>query len=105
MSVRSATLVFLFAIFASSAAGAQDTREQEWRAACTHDALVHCTFPALRGDRTGVRNCLLKRLAKISPRCRADVEGGSADNDRTTDEGPRLDEGAQGSPENGISPR
>lgn len=105
MSVRSITLACLLAISASSAAWPAENLEQEWRAACTHDALVHCTASALRGDRTGVRDCLVKRLDKISARCRAVVEGGSADNDGTTDAGNRTEVDAQSSPENAATPQ
>lgn len=76
MPIRSVTLAFLIAIVASSAATAADNQEREWRAACTHDAFVHCTTKALAGDRSGVRDCLVQHLAKISARCRDLVNGG-----------------------------
>jgi hypothetical protein len=107
MSLRSGAVgvACLIVIGAGSAAGAAETQEHEWRAACTHDALVHCLGPALRRDRSGVRECLIQRLTKISARCRAVVEGATADNVRTTEAGARLDAGAESSPENELSPR
>jgi hypothetical protein len=105
MPFRSGAIVLacLLAVAGGSRAGAAGNQEREWRAACTHDALVHCTFSALRADRTGIRSCLLKRLDKISARCRADVEGVSADNDRNTGAASGADAG--GLPENAVSPR
>jgi hypothetical protein len=107
MSFRSGAIgmACLIVIGAGSATGAAETQEHEWRAACTHDALVHCLGPALRRDRSGVRECLIQRLTKISARCRAVVEGATADNVRTTDAGGRADPGTQASPENELSPR
>ena len=62
-------LACLIALAANSAAEAQGS-EREWRAACTRDAFVHCTHQALAGDRSGVRDCLVQRLDKISTPCR-----------------------------------
>jgi hypothetical protein len=62
-------LACLIALAANSAAMAQGS-EREWRAACTRDAFVHCTHQALAGDRSGVRDCLVQKLDKISTACR-----------------------------------
>jgi hypothetical protein len=53
--------------------------ESQWRAACTHDALTHCTVKALAGDRDGVRDCLVAKLPKISSACRGVINAAMAD--------------------------
>ena len=55
--------------------------ESQWRAACTHDALTHCTVKALAGDRDGVRDCLIAKLPKISSACRGVINAAVADRD------------------------
>lgn len=92
MSIRSVTVACLMAIVASSAAIAAGDQEREWRAACARDAFAHCTFKALAGDREGVRVCLVKHLDKISSRCRAVVEGASADGVATNDAGVQAEQ-------------
>jgi hypothetical protein len=53
--------------------------ENQWRAACTRDALTHCTLPALSGNRDGVRDCLIAKLQKISSACRGVINAAVAD--------------------------
>jgi hypothetical protein len=85
MKSRSSATVLacLIALSASSAAMAQGS-EREWRAACTRDAFVHCTHQALAGDRSGVRDCLVKRLDKISTPCRTVIRTAMAAQTRAT---------------------
>ena len=85
MNSRSSATVLacLIALAASSAAMAQGS-EREWRAACTRDAFVHCTHQALAGDRSGVRDCLVKRLDKISTACRTVIRTAMAAQTRAT---------------------
>ena len=56
-----------------------DSLENQWRAACTRDALVHCSMQALTGDRDGVRDCLVAKLPKISSTCRGVINAALAD--------------------------
>jgi hypothetical protein len=63
-------LACVIAMAASSATAAAPNVERQWRAACTRDAFVHCAHQALAGDRSGVRDCLVQRLDKISTPCR-----------------------------------
>ena len=55
--------------------------ENLWRAACTRDAVVHCTMPALSGDRDGVASCMIHKLAQLSSGCRAVINAALAEND------------------------
>jgi hypothetical protein len=64
-------------VFASSAAA--DSLESQWRAACTRDALMHCSLQALSGDRDGVRDCLIAKLPKISSACRGVINAAVAE--------------------------
>lgn len=62
--------------WAGSTAAPDRATEKRWRAACTHDAFDICTFQALSGNRGGVRNCLERNINRISPACRAIIQGG-----------------------------
>ena len=53
--------------------------ESQWRAACTKDALTHCSLQALSGNRDGVRDCLIAKLPKISSACRGVINDAMAD--------------------------
>jgi hypothetical protein len=85
MKLRSSAMALacLTAMLASSAAMAQGS-EREWRAACTRDAFVHCTHQALAGDRSGVRDCLVQSLAKLSTPCRTVIRMATAAQTRAT---------------------
>ena len=71
-----AALAGSLALAGSASAG---SLESQWRAACTHDALTHCTVKALAGDRDGVRDCLIAKLPKISSACRGVINAAVAD--------------------------
>jgi hypothetical protein len=58
---------------------AADSLESQWRAACTRDALMHCSLQALSGDRDGVRDCLVQKIDRISGGCRAVINAAVAD--------------------------
>ena len=73
-----AALTASLALAGSASAG---SLESQWRAACTRDAVTHCTLPALSGDRDGVRDCLIAKLAKISSACRGVINAAVADRD------------------------
>lgn len=95
MTVRSTALACMMAIVASSVAPAEESHEREWRAACTHDALVHCTGQALTGDRSGVRDCLVQRIDKISARCRDVINAATAEGLPTIDAPASPDSGGR----------
>jgi hypothetical protein len=78
-------MAFRRAVFAAGALGlaagglagpafAGETLESKWRNACGWDALHRCTFHALANDRTGVRDCLVRNINKISKSCRMVIE-------------------------------
>jgi len=48
---------------------AANPNEKKWRKACTADAFAQCPLQALTGNRNGVRDCLLKRMDKLSEPC------------------------------------
>ena len=48
---------------------ARSADEKLWRKACTADAFSLCPLQALSGNRAGVRDCLLKKLDKVSIPC------------------------------------
>jgi hypothetical protein len=60
-----------------------DSLETQWRAACTRDALTHCSLQALSGNRDGVRDCLIAKLPKISSACRGVINATEADSGPT----------------------
>jgi hypothetical protein len=62
--------------WADSTTAPDRATEKRWRAACLHDAFDVCTFLALSGNRAGVRNCLERNISRISPACRAIIQGG-----------------------------
>jgi hypothetical protein len=72
LAVLSASLV----LAGSASAG---SLESQWRAACTRDALTHCSLKAISGDRDGVRDCLIAKLPKISSACRGVINAALAD--------------------------
>jgi hypothetical protein len=65
--------------FAAVAGPAAETGEREWRAACTRDAIIHCTLPALAGDRLGVRDCMMRKLSRLSKKCRVVIDAAPDD--------------------------
>jgi hypothetical protein len=71
-----AALVASLALTGPAAAGGL---EAQWRAACTRDALVHCSLRALAGDRDGVRDCLVAKLPKLSSGCRGVINAALAE--------------------------
>jgi hypothetical protein len=72
-------LAALAASLALAGPAAADGLEAQWRAACTRDALVHCSLRALAGDRDGVRDCLIAKLPKISRPCRGVINAALAE--------------------------
>jgi hypothetical protein len=69
----------LSAAFMVLVAGQALAGEGEWRAACTHDALAHCTGQAFRRDRAGVKQCLVAKIDRISGACRTVIIAALAD--------------------------
>ena len=59
-------------------AAAGDPLETKWRNACWRDAFTMCTFHAIGGDRSGVRDCLVRNIDRISKPCRAVIEDANA---------------------------
>jgi hypothetical protein len=55
---------------AQADAGAEATQ----RAACKRDAIALCPLQAIARDRAGVRDCLVRNVAKISDACRGVVK-------------------------------
>lgn len=78
-----APLAFLLVILAQPGLAAPDKLESEGRAACTHDAFVHCPLQALAADRSGVRDCLVSKLARLSSACRAILNDAHAQGGQT----------------------
>ena len=76
--------LLLLAILASAGPAAAASLESEWRAACTRDAFAHCPLQALAADRSGVRDCLVQRLATLSEACRSVINAARADGGPTT---------------------
>ena len=76
-------LACLTTIVVSSAAAAAGSPEREWRVACTRDAFAHCPLQALAGDRSGVRDCLVRSLDKISTPCRTVITATRVNDART----------------------
>jgi hypothetical protein len=52
-------------------APARSPEEKLQRKACTADAFTLCTLQALAADRNGVRDCLMRKLDKVSSPCLA----------------------------------
>jgi hypothetical protein len=48
---------------------ARSPDERKWRKACTADAFSHCPLQALAADRDGVRDCLVRKIDKLSDVC------------------------------------
>ena len=72
-------LAALAGSLALAGSAAADSLENQWRAACTRDAVVHCSLQALSGDRDGVRDCLIAKLQKISSACRGVINAALAE--------------------------
>jgi hypothetical protein len=84
LSRPAATLLFLVAIVASAGPASAAGLESQWRAACTRDAFAHCPLQALAADRSGVRDCLVQRLATLSDACRTVINAARADGGPTS---------------------
>jgi hypothetical protein len=56
---------------------ARSEQEKVWRKACTADAFSLCTIQALSANRNGVRDCLLKKIDKVSDGCVAVIRAAS----------------------------
>ncbi len=69
----------LAAAFVLLATGQAVAGEGQWRAACTHDALAHCTGQAFRRDRAGVKQCLVAKIDRLSDACRTVIIAALAD--------------------------
>jgi hypothetical protein len=70
LRLRIAAAIAILAVGAlagPSLARSPDERKQ--RKACTTDAFTLCPLQALTGNRNGVRDCLLKRMDKLSEPC------------------------------------
>jgi hypothetical protein len=76
---RLIALALTVASLALASPAVADSLESQWRAACTRDAVVHCSLQALSGDRDGVRDCLVAKLQKISSGCRAVINAAVAE--------------------------
>ncbi len=48
------------------------------KAACRSSALALCRDQALAGDRAGVRACLIRNYAKVTPECQAAMKAQQA---------------------------
>ena len=48
---------------------ARSADEKMWRKACTADAFSLCPLQSVTGNRNGVRDCLLRKLDKVSDPC------------------------------------
>jgi hypothetical protein len=70
-----ATGVLALALVAlAGPAAARDSLESKWRDACWRDAFTICTLHAISGDRSGVRDCLVRNIDHISKSCRHVIE-------------------------------
>jgi hypothetical protein len=56
---------------------ARSEQEKVWRKACTADAFSLCTVQALSANRNGVRDCLLRKIDKVSDGCVAVIRAAS----------------------------
>jgi hypothetical protein len=71
-------VVFMLNALAGSVLAADPATEARWSAACRGDAFKHCTLQALSVDRAGVRDCLIRRIDKISEACRNVIRAAQA---------------------------
>jgi hypothetical protein len=62
--------LIVLGVVAGTACAADRATEAKWSHACRGDAFKHCTLQALAIDRAGVRDCLIRKIDKISEACR-----------------------------------
>jgi len=68
--IRRGGVVLVLALVALAGPSlARSPQERVWRKACTADAFSLCPLQAITGNRNGVRDCLLKKLDKVSDTC------------------------------------
>jgi hypothetical protein len=53
---------------------AESPNERKWRKACQADAFSLCPLQALSGNRAGVRDCLLRKIDRVSDPCAAVIK-------------------------------